>query len=136
MTWLAARTTRRRVFWVYAIVLFILTHWPRLEVKVPGVERPDLIAHLTVFGLWYTLFFAAAFFGPLGGSAVRTVAAPWAVSVVYACFDEALQLIPMLGRHAAWDDLAANLAGLTLAAGACLVWSRRFRATARQESAA
>lgn len=136
MTGLASRSVRRRIFWVYAITLFTLTHWPRLEVKVPGVERPDLLAHLAVFGLWYLLFFAAAYFGPLGGSAARTIAAPWAIAVVYACVDEALQLIPALGRHAAWDDLAANLAGLTLAAAACLMWSRRFRATTRQESAA
>lgn len=135
MKWIASRAIRRRVFWVYAIALFILTHWPRLEVKVPGVERPDLIAHLSVFGLWFMLFFAAAYFGPLSTTPRRTVLAPWVISLVYACFDEGLQLVPALGRHAAWDDLAANIAGLTLAAATCFIWTRRFRAPMRQESA-
>lgn len=128
--------TRRRVFIAYALTLFVLTHWPRLEVKVPGVERPDLLAHITVFAGWFGLFFAAAYFGQLGSSLVRTVLVPWVIAVVYACIDEGLQAVPMLGRHAAWDDLGANIAGITLAAGVAAVWSWRFRAAARQESAA
>lgn len=118
------RTLRRTAFWCYASAIFVLTHWPRLEVRVPGVERPDLIAHFAVFGLWYLLLFSAAYFGRLG--TWRSLVLAWAVAAAYACVDEGLQLIPFIGRHAAWDDLAANLGGVTLGLISAGAWSRFF----------
>ncbi|MGP1310417.1 MAG: hypothetical protein ACTS27_09495, partial [Phycisphaerales bacterium] len=54
----------RAGFVVYALTLVTLTHWPRLELPVDVIERPDLVAHLLAFGLLNALLIACGFFGP------------------------------------------------------------------------
>lgn len=108
-------------FAIYAVVLFLGTHWPQLRVEGP-VPRPDLIVHLLAFGLWTVLLGACQWWGPWRG--VRNAAITWAVAIVYAAIDEALQLIPALGRFAAWDDYAANVLGVTAGAIALVIIGR------------
>lgn len=105
-------------FILYAIALFTLTHWPALGPPPIHIPRPDLLVHFGAFGLWAVLLFAS------GLAHVRSPASSampsqafirvWIAGTLYAAFDEALQLIPQLKRTAAWDDLAANIGGITL----------------------
>lgn len=125
-------------FFLFAGALFVATHWPALEVRVAEIPRPDLVAHFGVFSTWYVLLFAAAFFGPIGrpGETLRTLGLPWLIAVGYAAFDEGLQLIPMIQRHAAWDDLAANIGGITVGLIGASIWTAaRLRARGEQSPA-
>lgn len=116
---LAAAIERRRnliraAFFVYVLALFTATHWPAWEVRIPMVERPDLIAHFTVFGVWFFLLWGSGFVGaPISH---RSVGIAMLVSWAYAGIDEGLQGIPWVRRHCAWDDFFANCIGIALAA--------------------
>lgn len=110
---------RRFAFWFYALGVFTSTHWPRLEINVPGFERPDLFLHFSVFGTWCFLLYATEYLGPL--NRYKTVAKAWVIAALVSCADEALQIPEFVHRHAAWDDLAADVGGVTLGAIAALV---------------
>lgn len=125
---LRAQRFWRITFWAYLPLLFTLTHWPALQVPVPGVERPDLIAHFVSFGTWCGLFTLAGFLAPRGPTTspkafatLRWIGLSWLVSVAYAALDEGLQAIPALQRTCAWDDWFANVGGVTLGSLACVV---------------
>jgi len=120
--WLFGLTLRRRAFFAFAVTLFALTHWPALQVSVPGIERPDLILHFAFFATWYLLLFAAGLFGPLGRP--RSLLWPWTVAIGYAAVDEALQAVPIIRRHAAWDDWLANVGGITIGLLVATIWTR------------
>lgn len=108
----------RVAFWLFALALFIATHWPALKVDGP-VERSDLWAHLGAFGLWAVLLVSCGYFArPLSP---RNVLLSAAVATLYACFDEGLQAIPALRRTFGWDDLAADVLGVWLASGLLLI---------------
>ena len=89
---------RRAAFWIYVPILFTATHWPRLEIPLPG-NRPDLVIHVGAFGLWAALLIGAGFFGP--PLSRRNIGAALAVAPAYAALDEGLQAIPFVHRHAA-----------------------------------
>lgn len=110
----------RRVFWPYAAVIFVATHWPRLEIHAP-IERPDLILHVGVFALWTVLCALCGFFGP--ALSMRNIALAGGVGLVYSFADEALQAVPFLHRHAALDDALANALGVALAAAVLVIVS-------------
>ncbi|MFN0131836.1 MAG: VanZ family protein [Phycisphaerales bacterium] len=120
---IVSRAARRIAFWAYAVALFVLTHKPKFT--VPGPPRIDLVAHAAAFGLWTILLIAAGFFGPPLSIRNITIVAP--VAVVYAAIDEALQAIPWVRRHAAWDDWAMDCVGIALALVAALL-ARQFLA--------
>jgi len=109
-----SRPRRAAGFWLYAITLATLTHWPALRVEAP-IERPDLLIHLGAFGLW-TLLLAGL---------VRSPLAVGLIASCYAALDEGTQAIPILHRTAGWDDLAADLLGVWLAV-ALVALLRRF----------
>lgn len=115
----------RWMFVVYAIALFVATHWPNLKLDVPMVERPDLFVHMTVFGGWCGLFWLSAWVGrAISG---RSVVLSAVIAAAYAGVDEGLQAIPWVHRTAAWDDYGANCLGIVLAAaiaGGAVVWCR------------
>lgn len=111
----------RFVFGGYAGVLFALTHWPRLRIDSP-IERPDLYAHITAFGLWTAFLIAAGAFGPRLSR--RNVVRSGLVAIVYAPIDEFSQAIPGLGRSVGLDDLAANIGGILLALSICFLLRR------------
>ncbi|MEM1167048.1 MAG: murein biosynthesis integral membrane protein MurJ [Planctomycetota bacterium] len=113
------RALARWAFAAYAILLFTLTHWPALRIDRAPIDRPDLWIHSAAFGLWAFLLGAS---GWLARGRLRTpIAHPLAVlgvGVLYAAIDEALQAIPALNRFAAFDDFAANAAGIGVGVGA------------------
>jgi VanZ family protein len=99
------------LFGLYAGFMFMMTHWPRLNIPLPG--RPDLLVHASIFGVWTGLLLACGRFGPpLSG---RNIGSTFLVGVGYAGVDEALQAIPFLKRTAAWDDWACDVTGVALA---------------------
>lgn len=133
----------RLAFWVYAIGIFVLTHWPELRVHSDRIPRIDIHIHMATFAMWAGLLLLTGYLArdaqdPLaegrglrgwlkvvltGRAIVLTVL----VGVVYCAFDEGTQAIPALGRTAAWDDYAADCGGIIVAAlGATLV-RRRLR---------
>lgn len=118
-----ARPWMRTTFWVYAAALFVATHWPKLTLPASG--RPDIYVHALVFAVWTGLLISAGFFGP--ALSARNIVSAWAIAAVWSGIDEALQAVPFIRRNAAWDDWAANLAGVTLAGAAALIVARLSR---------
>lgn len=137
------RRLARAAFWMYAALVFTATHWPNLRIESGVVERPDLYIHMTVFGLWTLLLVATGYFAdgaedPVAESGgvrgwARIVTRPLGVvkvgvvALVYAAADEMSQGIPGLGRTVAWDDYAANSAGIVSAVAAALIAWRTTR---------
>lgn len=99
-------------FGAYASGLFVATHWPRLSIDSP-VRGIDKLIHLAVFCIWTLLLGCATRAGRRGW----TLTTLWTISTLYAAFDEGLQAIPALGRTCSFGDLAANVAGITVATG-------------------
>lgn len=124
------RKFRRITFWVFVAGIFALTHFPRLEVRIDDIPRPDLFAHFAVFGCWTILLYCSELAGPL--RSFRTIGRTWVFASLYACLDEALQLPEFVHRHAAWDDLAANIGGVTL--GSLILTAAVFAARPRSDS--
>lgn len=120
-------TLRRIGLALAVLVLATATHWPRLRIEGP-IARPDLWIHLIAFGVLGVVLTLAALFGPI--TARRNLALSWVVGVLYAAIDEATQAIPILGRTAAWDDLAADAAGVTIGVALVGVAGRWWRARA------
>jgi len=110
-------TRLRWVFVGYAVLLFTLTHMPRLAVPMGPVPRADLLQHLAAFGVWSVLFTACGFFGRWNSG--RNIGRSAAVGVAYACIDEGLQAIPVINRVFGWDDMLFNVMGIV--AGSALV---------------
>jgi VanZ family protein len=102
----------RAAFLAYVAVVVVLTHWPRLTLDVPGVERPDLFVHMAVFGMWALLLMLSGLVGRI--SSVRAVLLAGLIAASYAAVDEGTQAIKFFHRTVAWDDLAANLAGIVI----------------------
>lgn len=132
---LSPRTLWRRVFWSYAVLLFIGTHWPNLRVTIPRIERPDLLTHFALFGTWAGLFWASAYAGsPLK---LKTLVPVTVIACLYAGIDEGLQAVPIIQRNAAWDDYAANCLGVLLAVlviAGLVGWTNRAWRDAAQNS--
>lgn len=116
------RTLRRAAFILFAVVIIVATHWPRLTIRIGDLERPDLFIHFAVFSLWALLLWASELLGPLRSFSV--IGLVWLVAALYAAADEASQLLPFIHRHAAWDDLAANIGGVTIGSLAALAAAR------------
>lgn len=104
-------------FVIYAITLFVATHWPNLQIESDQIERPDIWIHVAAFATWSALLL---FSGLVERASLwRTAALGWLCGALYAALDEALQALPFVHRTAAWDDYVADLSGVTLG---CLVW--------------
>ncbi len=104
-------------FAVYALALFVGTHWPQLKIHGP-LPRTDILLHMIAFGGWTTAITLAGFFGPRwsGQNLHRSLLA----SLAYAGLDELSQgAMTFIHRTCAWDDFGANAAGV-LAAGVVL----------------
>ncbi len=102
---------RRFAFWCYAVILFTMTHWPKLQ--LPGPRNTDKFVHVGAFGVWTALLIGAGFFGSL--LTRRNVAICLLIAPAYAAIDEASQAIPFIHRSAEFVDYYANLAGIALA---------------------
>jgi len=119
------RRVRRIIFAVYALALFIGTHIPNLHVRVPTIDRPDLLIHMAAFGGWFSLLLAAEVLGPW--RSFRSIALCFLIAICGAAVDEYSQSLPVLRRTAAWDDFAANTMGIVLAAILAAVAAKLFK---------
>ena len=97
----------RTRFVLYAVALFVGTHWPAL-VLPSVVPVSDKTIHFLAWGLWLALL-ASAWKMPL--------ALLLALGVVCGAADEASQAIPVLNRHSSLADALANVIGVVA------VWS-------------
>jgi hypothetical protein len=113
------RTLNRAAFWGFAVLLFVLTHWPNFTIRAPG--RPDLVVHMTFFAVWTALLISCGYFGP--ALSRRNLGMVLAIAPLYAAIDESLQAIPWIRRHAAWDDYAMNVSGILVALAAAAVFA-------------
>ncbi len=125
------RRLARLAFWGYAVLLFVATHWPNLRIESSVIDRPDILIHMCCFGMWTLLLIGTGYLAPGARDPVaessgvrgwirittdvRTVLLAGAVALLYAAFDEVTQGVPGLGRTVAWDDYAANSAGIVIA---------------------
>ena len=104
----SARRLRRAAFWVYALTLFVLTHWPKLA--VPGPQGSDKTVHVLAFGLWTILACLCGWFGrPLSP---RNILISGVIAAINSGVDELLQAIPFVNRSCEWADARANLLGV------------------------
>jgi hypothetical protein len=123
------------IFLVFAVVLFTGTHWPKLRIDGP-IPRPDLWIHFAAFATWTFLCGCCAFFGPRWSRA--NIGTTCLVALLYAALDEGLQLIPQLGRTAAFDDYGANAIGVAIGCVglyAIRTWKVRKNPSLREEPA-
>ncbi|MCX5688198.1 MAG: VanZ family protein, partial [Planctomycetota bacterium] len=118
------RQLMRRLLVIDVVVVLVLTLWPRLEVPIP-IKRPDLIAHLGVFGSLTLVVIAAGFFG--NALSTRNILLAALCTGLFASIDEALQSIPAIHRTCALDDAMANLLGVSLGAAIAWGWQRLTR---------
>ena len=93
----------RAVFVMYALVLTTATHWPRLDLGPSGPN--DKLIHLFAFGLMPLLLWRSRWIARLG--------LVFLISLLWATLDEYSQSIEMLHRWATWQDLLANVLGIT-----------------------
>ncbi len=122
----------RAGFVVYALGIFVATHWPQFSIDVPGVERPDLFIHLAVFATWAVLLNLTGWLGE--PRTVRTPLRVLPIALVYAAIDESTQALPIIARTAAMDDFLANAAGIVLGTLAVLAWGAWARGTSQRPS--
>lgn len=101
-------------FLAYAIILFVATHKPGVQVNVvPGI-RLDLFTHMAAFGIWTILLGLTGWlpdFRRATGLAVLM-----AVGVGYAVIDESSQALPIFDRVFDPADMLANALGAAIAA--------------------
>lgn len=113
-------------FVAYAVVLFVATHKPGVDVNVVPGWRLDLLIHMVAFGLWTFLLGLTGWAGDarrLGDLLVLM-----AVGVAYAVADESTQAMPIFERVFDWTDMVANSAGAVLAPPLVLFALRLFDA--------
>jgi len=122
---------RRAVFALYAVALFLGTHWPQLDLGEPPVNHFDKILHVGAFGGWTLLLVACGFFGP--ALSRRNLRWCLVIGLVYAGVDELLQAIPVLNRHADWWDYGANTLGVLGAVAACVGLRRVMGPVGRED---
>ncbi len=122
------RWVRISGFVVYAVAVAVATHWPKLQIDSPYVERPDLIIHIVVFGAWAMALLISGLVK--ANSPRRGAVIVWFIAAAYAGIDELTQELPGIYRTAGWDDWAANVTGITLA---CVVWLVGVRIWLRRE---
>lgn len=108
----AVRPLWRWVFFGYALLLAVLTHWPHLAVRVP-IDRPDLLIHAGVFCVWIVLLERSGLLGRfIEDAAVQWRRLAWygMVAGAFAAVDEWTQ--QFVGRVTALDDFVADVVGV------------------------
>lgn len=97
-------------FIVYALLLTVATHWPRLALGSETRPVADKLIHLYAFGgltflLWRTGW-------------IRSRRLVLGIALVWTLLDELTQALPGLGREFSWQDVVAGWLGV----GACATW--------------
>ncbi|HMN96597.1 MAG TPA: hypothetical protein PKC43_01815 [Phycisphaerales bacterium] len=110
----------RRIAWpwrvtlvVYAALLTLGTHWPRLALGTESLRVSDKLLHMAAFGGLTFLLWQAWI--------IRRPALLLAVGAAWAALDELTQGIPGLGRTISGLDVIASVAGVFLVAAG--VWA-------------
>ncbi len=109
------------------LVMFTLTHWPKLEPPKPfrlTFHQADKVAHFVIFFGWFLLWSWALKHIPRPHRHPHAVLL--AVGTAYAVFDELTQAY-VVGRSASLLDFLADLAGMLTAMG-LIHWRRASRA--------
>ena len=113
--------SRRLALLLYALLLTVATHWPRLALS-PEIPASDKTIHLIAFGILTILLWRSGLFGPR-----------WLVAIIalaWAGIDEVSQGIPVLHRSVSWHDWIANACGVTCAMA--IIWAMRPMQDAEQ----
>lgn len=113
-------------FIAYAIILFVATHKPGVQVNVvPGI-RLDLFIHMAAFGMWTVLLGLTGWLpDPRRATGLAVL---MAVGVGYAVIDESSQALPIFDRVFDLADMTANALGAAAAAlGVFVVFRTRTR---------
>ncbi|MFP4250288.1 MAG: thioredoxin [Armatimonadota bacterium] len=106
----------------WGVFILVVTSIPRMPVPLPEVSGIDKVSHLAVYGV-LGLLLMRAFINCQELSVGRATGWTLAAGGIFAVLQELNQTwIP--GRGAEVLDLAANIAGLVLAAAAVVVWHR------------
>jgi VanZ family protein len=101
-----------RIAWIVALVFVLVTTlWPRLSLG-SGESPIDKLIHAAAFGVLATLFVYTRWLRSLWWSLLFMLA--------LAALDEALQMIPQLGRSADLDDWGADVVGIVIALAFCM----------------
>jgi thioredoxin 1 len=107
---------------VWGAFILVVTSIPRMPVPLPEFSGIDKVSHLAVYGV-LGLLLMRAFLNCRGWSVGRSTRWTLAAGGIFAGLQELNQTwIP--GRGAEVLDLAANIAGLVLAAVAVWTWHR------------
>lgn len=105
------RQTRRRAarwaFGLFVIAWATASHWPNLRAPPVGISNADKVVHFGAFVTWTVLLGLTGWVGTGAGGRRRVIV----VALLYAILDEATQAFPILGRHADFSDLLADVAG-------------------------
>lgn len=108
----------RLAFIAWALLLFTLTHWPDLQVKIEGIERTDLLGHAIGYSTWTALLIGTGWLAPRGSW--KSIGLGMPIALLYSGIDEASQwFIP--GRFVSWTDFAANSVGVWIGAAVWVV---------------
>lgn len=97
----------RALAWLALATVFTATHWPELELDLP-MRGSDKVLHAIAFMTLALIWWPTGFF--------RSVARFAIAAALWSMFDEALQALPIVRRHAGVEDAVANLCGIAIAA--------------------
>lgn len=96
----------RLAFVVYAVLLTIGTHWPRLQLGTDRNPAPDKLLHLVAFAGFAALLWRTGWLRPAWLACV--------LALLWTVLDETTQAIPGLQRHISIEDLIAGQLGVVL----------------------
>ena len=96
----------RVAFVIYALTLTVATHWPSLDVSTASYAAPDQPLHMIAFGGLVALLALTRWLGAMWQAAL--------LGLVWAAVDEWSQALPILNRHAMWQDMVAGQLGVVL----------------------
>ena len=108
---------------VYWLLMFVATHIPNPAVLMPP-QLSDKVLHAAAYFVLYSALSLRHRWIHHQWPNLRWHTILLALTMAYACCDELLQALPLIGRHADWRDWLADCAGLFLAALAA-AWIRR-----------
>jgi len=100
---------------VYWLLMFVATHIPNPAPLMPP-ELSDKVLHTAAYFVLYSLLCVRHYCIHDQWPDQKYHRVYLTLAIVYACSDELLQALPLIGRHADWLDWLADCAGLFLAA--------------------
>lgn len=96
----------KAAFVIYALLLTIATHWPRLQLGTEESPWPDKLLHMLAFGGLAFLFIQTKW--------VKKLYLCSLLIAVWTLFDEFSQSLPILGRESSWGDALSGVMGIAI----------------------